>query len=112
MKPSHALQRAIERCPGICPGFLMRFLSACVVHHDESRGVRFIARIRKEEFCALYHFRLPDGRPRYAVCCTVSGFVITFLEPGGSVWTSRGQFMLGERGLEAMPGETTERTEV
>jgi hypothetical protein len=111
MKPSHALQRSIERCPGVCPGRLLRFLQACVANHDESRGVRFVARVRKEDFCALYHFRLPDGRPRYAVCCTASGYVITLLEPGGTVWTTRGKFTLGERGLEAAPKATIERNE-
>lgn len=111
MKATHALQRAMERCPGICPGRLIRGLNYAVRTGDESQGVTYIAKVRRDDFCALFHFRLPDGSARYAVCSTVTGFVVTFLEPGRTIWTSRGEFMLGNDGLEAAPQEKTERNE-
>ena len=104
MLPSHAMQRALERCPGVCPGVLIRGVKHSVLSGDESIA-RFVARVRKEDFVDLYYMKLSNGLPRYALVCTPSGYIITFLEPGAAIWTTRGQYFLGENGLEAMTDE-------
>jgi hypothetical protein len=107
MLPTHAMQRSLERCPGVCPGVLLRFLKASVLSGDD-HSVRFVGRVRREEFLDLYFFRLANGLPRYALICTPSGFVVTILEPGKPVWTARGHFNLGEDGLEAIPNNNSD----
>ena len=111
MKPTHALLRALERCPGVCPGVLIRSITAAVLNRDESTGVQLVGRIRREEFLCLFQFRLPDGEARYAICCCVSGAVITILMPDHPIWLCRGRFLLGKDGLEEFPQENTEEIE-
>ncbi len=108
MKPTHALQRALERCPGVCPGFLIRRISGAVMHRDESSGIRFVCRVRSGDFLGLYQFQLPDGATRYAICCCASGLIVTFLEPGHEISTCRGRFLLGKDGLEKITKQKTE----
>ncbi len=100
MTPTHAMQRALERCPGVCPGVLIRAVKYGVLSGDENL-VRYVATVRKEQFIDLYYMRLSNGLPRYALVCTPSGFIVTFLLPGYPIRTTRGQFLLGENGLEA-----------
>ncbi len=111
MKPTHAMQRALERCPGICPGVLIRRVTAAVLNRDDSRGIKFVGRIRHEEFLGLYHFRLPDGAARYAICCCASGLVVTFLLPGQEITVCRGRFLLGNYGLEKITKSKTKEFE-
>jgi len=107
MLPTHAMQRALERCPGVCPGLLIRQIKRAVLDRDE-RFVKFVARTRKETFVDLYFFKIAGGLPRYALVTTPTGFIVTFLEPGSAIWTSRGRFLLGENGLEAISNDQSD----
>jgi len=110
MKPTHALQRAIERCPGVCPGVLIRGLNWAVTNrrHDV---VQFLTSLPGDGLRELYRFKLSDGQTRFVICCGVTGYVITILEPGHHVRTHHGLFVLGEVGLEELPQEKTEEIE-
>ncbi|MFV1626836.1 MULTISPECIES: hypothetical protein [unclassified Phaeobacter] len=102
MLPTHAMQRALERCPGVCPGVLLRGLHYAILEQDEAVA-RFVGTIRGDQFLSIYFFQLPDGRTRYALGVTPTGFVVTILKPGGEVWTTQGKRILGQTGLEALP---------
>lgn len=110
MRSCHALLRAMERCPGVCPGVLIRGLN-WAVKHRRSDVVQLLASLPGDGIRELYRFRLADGQPRFLICCAVTGYVITILAPGHHVRTHHGLYRLGERGLEEIPQEKTERKE-
>ena len=91
----HALQRAFERCPGVCPARLIRGVTWAVLSNRNDIA-EFIGETSYGGFASLYRIRLATGRLAYAIADPASGFVITFLAPTGQVELKRGPYRLGE----------------
>lgn len=94
----HSLQRAMERCPGVCPAVLIRRI------HDELLTGRFetiepIGQNYWDPLVWLYRVRLETGKTVYILANEVSFKVITFLEVGMKTRLSQGWRKLGANNI-------------
>lgn len=97
----HALQRCMERFPGVCPGLVIKGLSRSIRSQDgnyaESLGVISYCQMKD-----LYRFKTAAGDVGYAVVTSPTGFVVTLLPASGSIKMERGIFALTDSGLQSL----------
>lgn len=97
---SHAVKRAMERFPGVCPGLLVREIRRDFMKRDEG-AIELIGRMRPSDLNALYRFKTSAGQVGYAIICEPTGFIVTLLNFGRNIRIERGYFYLGRDGLES-----------
>ncbi len=95
---THAMQRAFERLPGVCAPQTLKAV-AWAARERRADLIEFVGIIRGTENKAVYMFYLETGLRRYAIVNDTTSFVVTFLEPKGTIKLRHGEFDLEAHAL-------------
>lgn len=100
MKPTHALKRAMERFPGVCPGVLIRNIQAAFLARGGDLYLEHLG-AADSDLCGAYRFKAVNGAWGCAIINDVTGYVVTVVAVPCQLRLARGVVTITQTELEA-----------